>query len=607
MKIRTKILLLLILGVLVPLLLSHHFIAKQTKATMARLVEQDLAGEATRIAGSVGARLSWAAEALRLVVRSVPFESFTREEVKSALALPYRQLSDATLVALLDESGRAVAEPYRPGDEEAALLGRAPVSDRDVEVFSRNVPHGLALTAQIAFGPAYRSDEGEPRMVAAASFPVAGGSKRWVLAVELSMLGVCETVVRPGDETGKTCLLVDARGYSICSPKEEEWRPLSDAAAFLGIEAKSVAKRSAAAGTQLRAADEVAVTGWRVVVQQSEEAVMEPVTRSTRWILMWTGIVLVIAVVGGVFLSRGLTGPLAELEQASQKLAAGAYEHVLPVRSEDEVGNLARSFNRMTAEIRAWNAELKSRVEARTRELKEAQLQVLRSQKLAAVGELGAGVAHEINNPLTGVLGLAQLARAEAEPGSELAATLDQIAANARRVAEVVDVLLRFSQTQVSPDMSPVEPRRVLEQTIAMYANRLVERGIRVEWRVEPDCTVPAVEGDLRIAFGHLVDNAVRAMPRGGHLGLSVGRVEGGAVRIAVSDDGIGMSEETLLRAADPFFTTEPPGSGSRGLGLWIASSVAEEHGGRIVMESAVGRGTTATMYFPGKVRISKA
>jgi signal transduction histidine kinase len=357
----------------------------------------------------------------------------------------------------------------------------------------------------------------------------------------------------------------------------------------------------------LRTADRVPITGWRLVVEQTEAAVMAPVTRSTRWILMWAGIVLVLAIAGGVLLSQGLTGPLAELEQASREIAAGAYDRVLAVRSNDEVGGLARSFNRMTAEIRAWNAELKSRVEARTRELKEAQQQVLQSQKLAAVGELGAGVAHEINNPLTGVIGLAQLARADAAPGSELAATLDEILANARRVAEVVDALLRFTQSQVSPDMTPVDPRRILDQVVTMYANRLEERGIRVEWRVEPGCVLPAVESDLRVALGHLVDNAVRAMPGGGRLGLAVSRVEGGAVRLDVADDGVGMTEEVRLRAADPFFSTEPPGSGCRGLGLWIASNVAEEHGGRIVLESVEGRGTTATLYLPGKVALSKA
>jgi len=606
MKIRTKLLLLLTLGVAVPLLMSHHFIAKQTREVMVRLVEKDLSAEATQIAGSANDRLVWVAEELRLFVQSVPFESLAPAEVHQALALPYRQLSDATFVAMIDESGRAITAPYRPGTEEAELLKRAPISDQDVEVFSQRIPLELSLTAQIAFGPVYRSDEGEPRMVAAASFPVSESRKRWVLAVELSLVGVCEAMAGAGGTPGRTRLLVDGRGFSICSPRADEWRPLDDAAAILGIEPRSVAKRDGAGGMVLRTADEVAVTGWRLVVEQTEEAVMAPVATTTRWILMWAGVVLLIAIAGGVLLSRGLTEPLADLERASKEIAAGAYERVLPVRSDDEVGNLAKSFNRMTAEIRAWNTELQSRVAARTRELKEAQIQVLQSQKLAAVGELGAGVAHEINNPLTGVLGLAQLARAEAAPGSELAAALDEIIANARRVAEVVEALLRFSQTQVSPDFSPVQPRRILEQVVSIYANRLVERGIRVEWRTEPDCVLQAAEGDLRVALGHLVDNAVRAMPAGGRLGLEVAHIEGGAVRIAVSDDGVGMAEEVRLRAADPFFTTEPPGSGCRGLGLWIASSVAEDHGGRIVLESAVGRGTTATLYFPGKVRLSK-
>jgi signal transduction histidine kinase len=609
MKIRTKLFLLLVLGALVPLLMSHHFIAQRTSAAMARIAEGELKSEAAQVAGRLGDRLEWAADALRLVVRSVPFASFEPAEAHRALALPYRQLSDATLVALLDENGKAVAEPYRPADAEAAALGRAPISSLDVEAFSRSVPFAAALTAQVAFGPVYLSDEGEPRMVAAASFPVAGGSKSWVLAVELSLTGLCDAVrtVGHGRVGGRTRLVLDARGYSVCGAGGGPWRPLDDAAALLGISPGALAKREGPAGTALRSADDVAVTGWRIVVEQDEDVAMASVRGVTRWILLWAGIVVVIVVVGGALLSRGLIGPLAELEQASKEVAAGAYDRVIPVRSDDEFGGLARSFNRMTAEVRAWNTELKGRVEARTRELKEAQLQVLQAQKLAAVGELGAGVAHEINNPLTGVLGLAQLARAEVPPDSELAATLDQIAANARRVAEVVDALLRFTQSRVSPEFAPVEPRKLLEQVLAIYGTRLAERGIRVEWRVDPGCVVDAVEGDLGVALRHLVDNAVRAMPGGGRLGLAVSHVEGGAVRIDVSDEGVGMTEEVRLRAMDPFFSTEPPGSGSRGLGLWIASNVAEDHGGRIVLESAAGRGTTATLYLPGKVRLSKS
>jgi two-component system, NtrC family, sensor kinase len=608
MKIRTKLALLLTLGVLVPLGLSLHFVARRVKQTMTRMLEQELAAEVSQTAGRINDRLIWAAEGLGLVVQSVPFESFTQDELRQSLALPYRQLSDTTLVALLDDSGKALTASYRPDATEAALLKRATVSDADLEEFAKNVPLELALTAHVAFGPPYRSDMGEPRMVAASSFAVFGSERRWVLAVELSLRALCDDAIgsKVGAD-GRVRRLLDNKGNSICDPSSLPWRATDDARDTLALAPRAIAKKNVAGRAVLSTSDEVALTGWRLEVRQAEDVVMAPVSRLTTWTLIWAGVALALALLGGLLLARGLTVPISELEQASKEVAGGAYDRVLPVRSEDEVGSLARTFNRMTAEIRAWNAELTKRVEQRTHELKEAQAQILQSQKLAAVGELGAGVAHEINNPLTGVLGLSQLLRAEAAPGTELAETLDDIIANARRVAEVVDALLRFSQTQVSPDMGAVEPGRVLEEIVSMYAGRIAEKGVAIGWDFEEACSVNAVEGDLRIALTHLVDNAVRAMPQGGHLGLGVAHVEGGAVRVSISDDGAGMPEEVRLRAADPFFSTRPPGSGSKGLGLWIVHRVVEDHGGKIVLESVVGHGTTATLYFPGKVRLSKA
>ncbi len=182
-----------------------------------------------------------------------------------------------------------------------------------------------------------------------------------------------------------------------------------------------------------------------MVVAKPEYAAMEPVISSMKITVVWIGMAILIAIFGGVVLARGVSRPISELEEASRRIAGGDYERALEINSRDEVGSLARSFNKMTDEIRAWNVELTERVDGRTRELKQAQEQIVRSQKLAAVGELGAGVAHEINNPLTGVVGLAQLLRAEAELGSETAETLDDIIVNGKRVADVVNELLRYS------------------------------------------------------------------------------------------------------------------------------------------------------------------
>jgi signal transduction histidine kinase len=305
-------------------------------------------------------------------------------------------------------------------------------------------------------------------------------------------------------------------------------------------------------------------------------------------------------------LARGLTRPISELEEASARIAGGDYDRVLEVQSKDEVGRLAEAFNHMTAEVRAWNTELTERVEERTKALREAQEQIMQTQKMAAVGELGAGVAHEINNPLTGVIGTAQLMQLDAEPGSEFAESLNTIISNSRRVADVVDALLKFSQSQVSPDLKPLDLGDAFDQAINMFAGRFEERGIEVARQVQKGCMVNAIDSDVQLAFHHLIDNALKAMAEGGTLTIDLAKVEGGAIRVEIGDTGPGMSEEVRERVFDPFYTTAPPGSGAKGLGLTLVQRVVAEHQGRIVLDSAEGEGTRVTLYFPGAAKLSK-
>jgi len=598
------LLLLLTLGVMVPVLLSHFFSARSVAASMDSLIRQELSNGATVAASRIDDRMRWMVDGLGLVIESVPFESFPRQKLHDTLAIPYRQLSGATMVALLDERGKAVAQPYRPGDEEARLLGRERVTDADVQTFAKSVPLDLSLKAHVAIGPIHSSSEGTPRVVAAASFPVAGTEERWVLAVEYSLSSVCEMLL--DGEMGEEAELVDGRGYSLCERWGDAPARATDAEDLLEAEigVREVAREH---GAVLRAVDEVDLTGWRVSIVQKKTEVMAPVREALTVTAVWVGVAILIAAIGGMILARGLSGPISDLEAAARKVAAGDYDQKLRAGSRDEIGNLASAFNSMSEEIRAWNAELTDRVEEKTRELKEAQAQILQTQKLAAVGELGAGVAHEINNPLTGVIGEAQLLKAEAEPGSQTAASLDEIITSARRVAEVVHELLRYSQTRISPDMRPVDLKEVLEKSVWMFEGRFEENGIRVAWEAEAGCQVNGIEDDLRIAMNNILENALKAMPEGGEIRLEVARVEGGAVRVTVRDEGVGMTSEERERALDPFFTTAAPGSGSRGLGLATVHRVVESHEGRIVIDSQVGKGTSVTLFLPGHLRISKS
>jgi len=608
MRIRNKLLLLLVLGTLVPLALSHFFAGRMFTASMRDLIREGLAETASQVAGRTGDQVQWIVREMTMVTEAIPFESFPPEDLPRALEIPYRQLSYATVVALLDESGKALAPPYRTAGQEATMLGREPVSDEDLARFAEHVPLELALSATVAFGPVYSSaTHKKPRMVAATAFPVAGGETRWVLAVELTLTDICHLIEGLDVEGVQRADLIDLRGHPVCGDAAAMAAPVADAERIRGMAPGEVTEHEGPDGRPMHGTvAEVEVTGWRLALSQPQELAFAPVVRSLQWTGVWVAIALMMAILGGVVLARGLTRPLSELEQASTRIAGGDYDRVLEVQSKDEVGRLAEAFNRMTAEIRAWNAELLERVEERTRALREAQEQILQTQKLAAVGELGAGVAHEINNPLTGVIGTAQLMQLDAEPGTETFESLNTIVQNARRVADVVDALLKFSQSQVSPDLKPLDLGGALDEATSMFAGRLEDRGIRVARRVQQGCNVNAIDADVQLAFHHLIDNALKAMPDGGTLTLELAKVEGGAVRVEIGDTGPGMTEEVRERVFDPFYTTAAPGSGAKGLGLTLVQRVVTEHHGRIVLDSAEGEGTRVTLYFPGAAKLSK-
>ncbi len=610
MRIRTKILLLFTIGAVVPLLTSHFFATRMVTASIRERISQNLSHTVELAADRVGDHVERSIKELSLVVDAVPFESFPAEDLPRALEIPYRQLPGATIIALLDETGKAVAPPYHKSANEAALLGRKEVKPADLAAFANNVPLKLALSAEVALGPVYLSSGGAPRMVMAKAYQLSDGQTSWVLAVEISLAEVCALVAAHGRKDTRHARIVDIQGRVVCGSNTERRTDLGQffRADFLEqmTEARAATYENEAGELVLGVVDDVEITGWRFLLEQPENLAMEPVKKTFYWTALWVVVALGIALGGGVILSQELTKPIADLEDAAARIAGGDYEQTLDIRSRDEVGRLAKAFNHMTAEVRAWNTELTERVEERTRALREAREQIIQTQKLAAVGELGSGVAHEINNPLAGVIGMAQLIQSEAAPDSEIAKGLDTIISDARRVAEVVDVLLRFSQTQLAPEMQTVDTAQIVESALGMFSSRLDERGIAVKTTLDKNCKVFAREADLRLALNHVIDNALRVMPEGGRLQVEVGHVDGGAVQIAFIDSGPGMSEDVRTRAFDPFFTTSLPGSGSRGLGLSLVHQVVTEHDGRVVLDSKTGQGTRVNIYLPGAARLSR-
>ena len=269
----------------------------------------------------------------------------------------------------------------------------------------------------------------------------------------------------------------------------------------------------------------------------------------------------------------------------------------------------ARRMRQMSDELAATNERLVATVER----LKATQAQLLQAEKLSAIGQLVAGVAHELNNPLTSVIGYAQLLREEllaASPDApsrdpaDLASDLRRIAEESERAARIVRNLLAFARRQAAA-REPQDLGDLAGRVLALRAYECRLNGVEIETSFAPGLpTVLADGGQLQQALLNLVLNAEQAM-RGSQrrrLALATRMAdECGAVEISIADTGHGISEENQRRIFDPFFTTRDVGEGT-GLGLSICYGIARDHGGQIAVRSRVGEGTTFSVLLPARV-----
>ena len=340
-----------------------------------------------------------------------------------------------------------------------------------------------------------------------------------------------------------------------------------------------------------------------------------------------TTIVLLALILAGI-MRRGVARPVRELVEGTRRVAHGELTHRIPVRTVDEIGVLAASFNRMTealgkaqGELDALVATLEQRVEERTQELREAQAQLIQTEKLASLGKLSASIAHEINNPLSGILTYAKLLSRKLRVGPPDAegvhAALQQLSLVERetqRCVSIVRNLLDFAR-QREPSFQAVDLAVVVEEALSLLANRMAIQNVEVAREFAPLPTVQADFGQLRQACVNILMNACEAMPKSGTLRVVTREVAqpgdgtgqtlsptgktGPPVRfaeVAISDTGQGIAPEHLSKIFDPFFTTKEKGTG---LGLSVVYGIVEKHGGRISVDSRVGQGTTVTLRFP--------
>ncbi len=324
-----------------------------------------------------------------------------------------------------------------------------------------------------------------------------------------------------------------------------------------------------------------------------------------------------LVIVLGYNIAQNIAKPLLRLRGMAQAVAAGDLNQRSDVEREDEIGDLAQAFDVMTLRLKERTQEaqrLYAEAVERNRELmrmyeqlRQAQQQLVQSEKLASVGQLAAGIVHDVKNPLGVIKGMAEELMEEIDELSaklsakeelgELAAGLQVIRDSASRANQIVTDLLKFAR-QAPPTLEPHDLRETLEGVLRL--TRYMLRKGKVETHLEAPRESVIAEYDLQQieqVLINLIQNAVQAMPQGGDLYLSLD-VEGDSVVLRIRDTGTGIAPEHLSRVFDPFFTTKAEGQGI-GLGLSVSYGIIARHGGRIEVESESGKGSTFTVILP--------
>jgi two-component system NtrC family sensor kinase len=334
---------------------------------------------------------------------------------------------------------------------------------------------------------------------------------------------------------------------------------------------------------------------------------------SARMFYYTAGAMLMVAVLSWLFVWRVVAKPIQALEKGTERLSQGELGYQIEVQSHDEVGDLAHSFNGMSLQLHAANEEivtwaktLEDRVEQKTKELQRAHAQMLHVEKMASIGKMAAVVAHEVNNPLSGILTYAKLlskwvgtGQTAHEKREEAMQCLDLIAAESRRCGDLIKNLLSLSRT-APMNVQSVDLHAVINRCLMLVRHQLELVGVELQLKLADD--LPLVHCDpaqIEQVLLALTMNAIDAMPRGGTLWietrLSSNKSE---IEIIVRDDGAGIAPDVLAHMFEPFLTTKESGRGV-GLGLAISRGIVERHNGRIEVESEVGRGTTFTVTLP--------
>ena len=342
-----------------------------------------------------------------------------------------------------------------------------------------------------------------------------------------------------------------------------------------------------------------------------EEGDKKIIATRNKMILYSAILILLTALVKGGFIRKMIHKPIKKLNDATKEVANLNLDHKVDIHSRDELGNLAHSFNKMTDELKEaneavqnWSSQLENRVKEKTRELEKTQSQLISAERMASMGELSAMVAHEINNPLSGILSYAKVSSkylSRENIDSEILKSVKQnltfISDETKRCGNIVKSLLVFAR-KTSGDFKEEHLNAIIDNSIRVIDHSVeMKELVLVKELDEENDVLQCDAGGIQQVLVALIVNSIEATSRGGKITIKTDcHTEKDRIRIMVTDEGSGIPDDVLPHIFEPLFSTKAK---STGLGLSLVYGIVEQHAGVIDVKSKVYEGTTFTIILP--------
>ncbi len=301
-----------------------------------------------------------------------------------------------------------------------------------------------------------------------------------------------------------------------------------------------------------------------------------------------------------------ITNPIKILVNGTNKVASGNFNVKLSIKNRDEIGKLAWAFNIMVEKIDELTKKLEKKVEIKTEKLQLAQKRIVEAEKMSSLGRLAAVIAHEINNPISGLVVFINLIRKQLKKESlsqkeinKIEEQLKLMESEAKRCGNMVTELLAFSRNEFG-SMHPVNVKKTILKACKMMELKIKDKNIFIKTDIHEN--LPIVKGDpnkLQQVFMNLIQNSIDAMPMGGEINIRAKYNENeNNIEIEVKDEGIGIPKEHLKHIFEPFYSSKEDGKGV-GIGLFVVYGIINQFGGNISVSSEINRGTTFFIKLP--------